>query len=255
MYDRRPACGPDLGSVREGRDSVKVLITYGPLSDASLAEIRAAIPTAEVRYQPATGNGAFATPDDDDVDLAFMNALPGSLAHAGRLRWVQVASSGVDTFRSSPAWQRSEITITTAGGIAANSIAEYVLAMILWHGHRFDEATAIKAARAWPADADYPRLAARPVHGQTLGILGFGNVGRRLAYLGRGLGMQVVAMRRNADPPRPRYPSPGLEYASETTPGVTLLPPGSIRSLVEQSDHLAVAVPRTPETERDARRA
>ena len=139
--------------------------------------------------------------------------------------------------------------MTTAGGIAANSIAEYVIAMILIDAHRFDAATAIKAARAWPADDAYPGLAARPLHGQTLGILGFGNVGRRLAYLGRGLGMQVLALRRTADPPRPRYHAPGIEYADEATPGVTLLAPGSLATIVEASDHLAVAVPRTAETE------
>jgi phosphoglycerate dehydrogenase-like enzyme len=232
-----------------GARPVKVLITYGPLSEAALAEIGAAADGAEIRYAPEKGNDAFADPSDNDVDIAFMNALPRSIDHAAALRWVQVASSGVNTFRSSPAWNRPDVTVTTAGGIAANSIAEYVIAMILVDAHRFDAATAIKAARAWPADEDYPRLASRPVHGQTLGILGFGNVGRRLAYLGRGLGMNVLAMRRTTDPPRPRYPAPGIEYASESTDGVTVLQPGSLRTLLEEADHLAVAVPRTTETE------
>src|SRR4029078_9078106 len=61
--------------------------------------------------------------------------------------------------------------------------------------------------------------------------------------------MRALAMRRNTAPPRPRYHVPGLEFADEATTGVTLLPPGSLRTLVTESDHLAVAVPRTAETE------
>ena len=179
------------------------LITYGPLSEAILAEIRAAIPTAEVRYRPGDGRCCLATPDDDDdPDLAFMNALH-SLTHAGRLRWVRIAPlRASDTFRSSPAWQRSDITITTAGRIAANSVAEYVLAMILWHGHlRRGDGDREELARL-AADADYPRLAARPsTAGRSASLASATSAGGWRTW--PWTRMQVVAMRRKADPPAP----------------------------------------------------
>jgi phosphoglycerate dehydrogenase-like enzyme len=108
---------------------------------------------------------------------------------------------------------------------------------------------AVKEARAWPeGDAGYVPLAAKVLHGQTLGLIGFGGVGRRLAWFGRALGMQVLAIRASGRPPRPSFRPPELEFAGEATAGVTVRGPDGLDELLDASDYLVIAVPRTPST-------
>ena len=226
---------------------MKILAAYGPLAASSIASIRAAGPSIELTYEPGRNMAAATSLLTDDTEVAFMNGLPLSLPTSGRLRWVQIASAGVDTYKQSPAWSDPGILITTASGIASNSIAEYALGMMLIRGHRLERAMAVKAARAWPdGDDGYKPLAAQVLHGQTLGVVGFGGVGRRLAWFGRALGMQVLAVRASGRPPRPSYRPADLEFAGEGTAGVTVSGPEGLNDLLETSDFVVIALPRTP---------
>ena len=107
---------------------------------------------------------------------------------------------------------------------------------------------ASSAARGWPADdAAYPPLAAGLLQGDTLGVIGFGAVGQRLAWLGRAFGMSVRAIRASTRPPRPGYRPPGVEFADASMADVS--GPEGLDELLEASDHVVIAVPRTPATE------
>ena len=228
---------------------MKVLAAYGPLAASSITSIRTAGPSIELTYEPGRNMAAATALLADDTEVAFMNGLPLSIPPSRRLRWVQIASAGVDTYKASPAWADPGILVTTASGIASNSIAEYALAMMLIRGHRLERAMAVKAARAWPeGEEGYVPLAAQMLHGRTLGLIGFGGVGRRLAWFGRALGMQVLAVRASVRPPRPSYRPTDLEFADEGTAGVTVRGPEGLTELIEASDYVVIAVPRTPST-------
>jgi phosphoglycerate dehydrogenase-like enzyme len=227
---------------------MKVLVTYGPLSPSSIAAIGSAGPGVELVCEHARDAATATALLADDTEVAFMNGLPLSLPPSRRLRWVQIASAGVDTYRSSPAWTDPDILLTTATGVASNSIAEYAMAAILKRAHRLDASMAIKAGGSWPTDeAAYPPLAAEPLQGQTLGVIGYGAVGQRLGWLGRAFGMHIRAVRASTQPPRPGYRPAGLAFADETMAMVT--GPAGLDELLETSDHVVIAVPRTPATE------
>ncbi|UMM08138.1 NAD(P)-binding domain-containing protein [Gluconobacter frateurii] len=154
------------------------------------------------------------------------------------LRWVQIASAGVDGF---PEWLLQGREITTGRGNAAGPIAEYVLLALLAQAKRFETfrpsspETWFRQASTVKHDAPLGSLA-----GQTLGLAGYGAIGQEIARLARSFGMSVLVWRRSA--------WTDGEAAQE---GVQ--PVADFGTLFERSDHLVLALPLTPETDRIVR--
>lgn len=101
-----------------------------------------------------------------------------------RLRWIQLVSVGVDAY---PDWFLRRPLVTTARGVSAPTIAEYVLACVLQRGLRLQERR-VQSPSHWQL-SPAPGLA-----GQTLGLYGFGGIGQALARRALALGMRVRAL-------------------------------------------------------------
>lgn len=143
-----------------------------------------------------------------------------------RLRWVQVASTGVDWF---PPWLLRGPVVTCGRGHSATGIAEYVLAAILLREKPLDRVAASSAA-------DWHRHQLGTLEGRVLGLAGFGAIGRAVARRAAAFGMRVLALRR----------SNWETEAGEDRPAVE--PVGDLRALAAQSDHLVLALPLTAAT-------
>jgi phosphoglycerate dehydrogenase-like enzyme len=155
---------------------------------------------------------------------------------APHLRWLQVAGVGVDNFRSSDILN-SEVVVTTAVGINAAVIAEYVFGSILMFNRNWPEMIRLQDRRVWPLSAHWYKLGGRELPGQTLGIVGLGSIGRRVAQLGKAFGMRVLATRRSA-------------HIGDLDPDVdSLFALADLSTLLHQSDYVVLALPLTSETE------
>lgn len=139
-----------------------------------------------------------------------------------RLRWVQTFSAGVEIY---PDWLKAGRVVTTGRGLTAPQIAEYVLAAMLRIERRIDEIRARSAA-------DWVDPVLGTLEGKTLGLIGFGAIGQEIVRRVSGFGMQIVASRRGG-------------WAT-AVPGVTGC--NSAVEVVEQADHLVLALPLTQET-------
>ena len=152
---------------------------------------------------------------------------------APKLRWLQLTSAGVDRLLESPILG-SGITVTTASGIHAIPIGEYVLGAMLALAKGFPQAMAAQRERAWR-----PYLP-EELHGMTVGIIGLGAIGREVARLARAFGMRVLACRRSCRQPQERPPeAPEVDL---------LLPAADLPRLLAEADYVVLAVPLTPET-------
>lgn len=138
------------------------------------------------------------------------------------LRWTQLVSIGVDPY---PRWFLEAPHVTTAHGVSAEPISDFVLACVLRHALRLHERRVHDPAgwRLSPA----PALA-----GSTLGLFGFGGIGRALARKALALGLDVLALRRSGRAPE----VDGVRRAT------------GLAQLLAESDHLALVAPGTPET-------
>jgi (S)-sulfolactate dehydrogenase len=161
------------------------------------------------------------------------------LAVAPRLRVVGRLGVGLDNI-DQPACAARGITVIPAVGANALAVAEYVIAttMLLLRG--VFAATAETAAGRWPRT---PLSRGRETSGKTLGIIGFGGIGRLTARLAQGLGMRVIASDAAIAENDPVW--------QETN--VASLP---LEQLLAEADTVTLHVPLTPETRNlvDARR-
>jgi phosphoglycerate dehydrogenase-like enzyme len=146
----------------------------------------------------------------------------------------------------------SPVTATLANGLAAPYIAQYVMATILYRVNRLGPAMTMKAMKSWPHSIT--PLAAEPVFGRTLGLIGFGNIGRLTGRLAHGLGMQVIALAPTGTP-RSSFSLPHIRSLAQEDYRVELVAREDIGSLLRRSDFLSLALPATPATTRmvDAR--
>ncbi|MCD0502899.1 hydroxyacid dehydrogenase [Bordetella petrii] len=171
------------------------------MDEAAVAALRADF---DVRYEPdlvdrrdalahALGRAdALIVRNRTRVDAGLLAAGPG-LKAVGRLG---VGLDNIDV----PACQARNIAVLPATGANARAVAEYVIgtALLLLRGAYASSAQV--AAGGWPRTELSNGLEAQA---RTLGIIGFGGIGRLTAQLAQGLGMRVAAhdpMLRDDDP-------------------------------------------------------
>lgn len=146
----------------------------------------------------------------------------------GRLRWVHLASSGIDFF---PRWLFDGPMVTTSRGVAADAIADFVLAAVLEHA-REPQARRVHGLAQWRDEfARANRQPAGLLREQTLGIAGYGAIGQAVARRALAFGVRVLTWcRRRRDAGDGTLPAPALA------------------TLLAQSHHLVLALPITPQT-------
>jgi phosphoglycerate dehydrogenase-like enzyme len=218
------------------------------LTPAQRATLQALSPRLAIRCGACHSPGEVSEALDDRTELLYTFHVPGSLKRAPRLRWVQFHTAGADHAMDTPLWQ-SPITITTASGIHATPIGEYVLASMLAFTHRLRQRLASQKEALWPKDR-FERLGGRELRGRTVCVVGYGSLGREAARLCRCAGMRVLAVKR--DPAARRDPGFVLP---ETGDPEGLIPeaffgPERLLEALGLSDFVILSLPATASTRR-----
>ncbi len=118
------------------------------------------------------------------------------LQHGQSLEWVHSGAAGVGSSLTAE-MKASPVIFTNSAGVHAPPMAETVLGMILFFGRGLDIAAANQREGRWSSEAYY--LAGAPLQElsvATVGILGFGGIGREVARRVAALGARVVALKR-----------------------------------------------------------
>src|SRR4029450_1317980 len=98
-----------------------------------------------------------------------------------------------------PLYTASTIPLTTTSGVHAAAIAEYAVTVMLALAHRVPRMVEWRGRGGWPEDRErWPLFVPVEVRGATLGIIGYGSIGRELARMASGaFGMTVLACKRD----------------------------------------------------------
>lgn len=148
--------------------------------------------------------------------------MPAPLGWPFDLQWVHLRSTGVDKY---PDWLFAVPRVTVTRGGYAVPISEYVLAAMLAQVKSIPALWA-SGARDWQQRPILGTLA-----GQTVGIIGFGEIGKAIARRSLSFDMAVVGTRRTDGPS-------GMD-------GVEIV---ALEVLLGRADHIVVATPLTRET-------
>lgn len=228
-------------------ESVKVLCTLR-FTDELLARLRAVSPQLELTQHTCHNDDdvAVALGKHPDTEILYTFHLPpDALDVAPRLRWLQLHSAGVDHLLGYPILD-GDVAITTNSGIHATPIAEYVFASILAYRWRVPLWTHCQREGRWPSGRW--DLYSRPeLRDRTLGVVGYGSIGREVGRLGRAFGMRVLALRRSAGRIEKGYSVPQTGDPEGLIPERFYLPEALHEMLVE-CDYVVIALPSTPAT-------
>jgi phosphoglycerate dehydrogenase-like enzyme len=155
-------------------------------------------------------------------------------------------SAGADHALSEPL-KKSEIAVTTASGIHATPIAEYTLASMLTYAHRIHLSIRAQMRREWLRSGQF-MATIDEMRGRTLGIVGYGSIGRETARLGQAFGMRVLALKRNpTDVEDHGWSPPGLGDPDGTIP-TRFFGPDECAAMLRESDYVSVTLPLTEDT-------
>jgi D-3-phosphoglycerate dehydrogenase len=145
----------------------------------------------------------------------------------GRLQWIQSSAAGMDHCLV-PSVVASNIAITSASGVLADQVAEHTIALVTAWCRNLPAFFRAQQRR------DFARLPTRDLHGSTVGIVGFGGVGRRLARLMAPFRTRIVAT--------DMFPIDKPDYVE------SLWPPERLDNLLSQSDVVVLALPLNQST-------
>ena len=199
------------------------------LPESEVARLRTAFPDHEFANAPSRESRLRELPD---ADVVFLTQLrPDEFATMHRLRWIQSPAAGVASLLF-PALQQSPVILTNARGIHGDAMAEHVIGVTIALFRQFHRAIRHQATHQWLKD---PLEGYRTLRGQRLAVIGLGAIGTAVAERAAAFGMDVVAVRRRIDAPRPAAVS-------------AVFAPSELDTVLALSDVVVLTAPLTPDT-------
>ncbi|MEO8393442.1 MAG: D-2-hydroxyacid dehydrogenase [Chloroflexota bacterium] len=224
-------------------ETINVVVAMN-FSDAIITRLREVSPRLHVeRLYPTVPDKAWS-----NVDILFTSNIFPKPEQAPNLRWIQLYSAGINHAISEPILSADNVEVTTASGIHATPMSEFSLAMMLAFTYKLPQILGYQAQSQWVADRD-SIFAPIPLRGRTLGIVGYGNIGRELARAADALGMTGLATKRDVMHPADEdsYHEVGTGDPEGEIP-LRLYPPQALASMARECDFLVVTTPLTDAT-------
>jgi len=144
------------------------------------------------------------------------------------VRWVHSRSAGLDNVLS-PELVASDVPVTNGSGVFSQSLGEFSLAAILYFAKDFRRMMRNQMAGVWE------QFDVEEISRQTVGIVGYGDIGRAVATRVHAMGMKVLALKRH--PPQSADPLIDQFYKPE-----------ELKTMLALCDYVVVSLPLTPET-------
>jgi len=201
---------------------MKKLLVVAPADEPRLKHLEALRP----HYQIKISTTEESTDAEAVLSWAGGKALAALIEKSPSIKWIHSSSAGVEGILS-PQLVESEITLTNAAGVFAESLGEFAITGILYFAKDLPRMLQSKREKKW----DQFEVDVLP--GKRLGVIGFGSIGKAIAKRGKVLGLEVTAFRSNPQ---------GEEE------GISVLPTADLDKELPSFDYLALSLPLTPET-------
>ncbi|HTS36320.1 MAG TPA: D-2-hydroxyacid dehydrogenase [Candidatus Solibacter sp.] len=166
-----------------------------------------------------------------DAEVIFTISLrPEQFAAAKCVKWIHAPSAAVHQFLF-PDLVSSDVLLTNSREVHGPVVAEHVVALIFALAKKIPQAASFQHQRVWGQERIWNEGShPREIAGTTLGLIGVGSIGRRVAQMASTLGMRVIAVREHIE----RGTPPGVE---------AVFPPSAIDDVLRQSGFVVLAAP------------
>jgi phosphoglycerate dehydrogenase-like enzyme len=213
-------------------DTILVLVSPAEPAEAQLAMLRKQLADLEI----IAGCSAEVF-EESAIRASVLFNWSGSLAlfkevflMCPNLLWVHSRSVGLERTLF-PELKESSLPLTNGAGVFSASLGEFALGAILYFAKDFRRMIRNQMAGVWEAfDVSW-------VSGHTVGIIGYGDIGRAIAARVRALGMTVLAVKRHPSPSQGAQPLVAQTYTPERR-----------LEMISRCDYVVVAAPLTSET-------
>jgi phosphoglycerate dehydrogenase-like enzyme len=227
-------------------DSIEVLLTL-PFTDDLIKKITDVSP--RIALEKIVARKAEDISDEiwKRVEVLYTNRVLPKPEQALRMRWIQFHWAGLDHALDEPILHREEMNITSMSGASASQMAEHAVMMMLALGHHLPDIFAHQKRAEWPSGR-WELFNPHELRGSTVGIIGYGSIGRQIARILQTFGATVLATKR--DIRHPEDTGYTLEGMGDPNGDMVnrLYPPQALSSLLKECDYVVVTLPRTTAT-------
>ncbi len=151
------------------------------------------------------------------------------LARAKKLKWIHSRSAGLDSLLF-PALVESAVPLTNGKGVFSQSLGEFAIAGAMFFAKDIPRMMRNQKAGRWE------QFNVEELRGKTMGIVGYGDIGRACGERAKSMGMRVLALRRNP------------EHSEGDTVPDRIFGFDGLHELLRESDYVVAAAPLTPQT-------
>lgn len=209
--------------------SIRSILVATAAEARHLERLHSAFPDLDVR----TSDWPPSREDLTTVDAAVVWTVePDWLAAAPGLRWIHVGGAGVERLPLAEIRRHGAI-LTNSSGVHVPNIPEHVLALMLAFARRLPQLLAAQRERRWRDDETHGEVF--ELSGQTLLLVGMGDIGLGTGERAAALGLRVIGYRRRADEPPPAFVS-------------QVFGPADLHEALGLADHVLVSLPLTSAT-------
>jgi phosphoglycerate dehydrogenase-like enzyme len=154
------------------------------------------------------------------------------LSLAPRLRWLQTTSAGVGPMIRQLKIDQTDVLVTTASGVHARPLAEFVFAVLLYHTKRLAHLEGLRTTHRWE------RFSTASLVGRTIAIIGMGRIGTEVAKVAHAFDMRVWGMSRRTRVPADFGGAVDRMFRRE-----------QLHDMLAGADCVVLCVPQTPDTD------
>jgi phosphoglycerate dehydrogenase-like enzyme len=229
------------------KSPIDVLITL-PFPPALITKLQEVSPNLRITVHPA--KKVVDIPDDlwAHTQVLYTNSIIPDPELAPEIKWIQLHWAGIEKLLDAPLLSKSGVKVTTLSGAAASQMAEHALSMLLALARRLPTFASLQNQSEWPEDR-WEKYPLKELRTSTVGIVGYGSIGRQIARLLREFGTTVLATKRDVLRPA----DTGYTPVGFGDPGGDLVhrlyPPEALQTMVRDCDFVVVAVPMTNNTQ------
>ncbi len=225
---------------------IEVLITV-KFPEEFLQPLKEISPRLHITLEPARKPEEIADEVWKRTEILYTDRAVPEPGLVPNLRWVQFHYAGLDLINHTALMQNKQILFTGLSGASAPQVAEYSLMMLLALAHRMPEIIQNQNRAEWPKDR-WERFSPQELRGSTVGLVGYGSIGREIARLLQPFNVTILAAKRDAMHPQDQGYMPEGLGDPEGNYFHRLYPMEALKSMLKACDFVVVSLPLTAST-------